>query len=45
VPFGEWDGDHIDPFVVSLTTLSLLTELGESRPVLCLVDDARSSEL
>ena len=45
VAFGEWDGDHIDPFVVSLTTLSLLTELAESRPVLCLVDDARSSEL
>jgi DNA-binding CsgD family transcriptional regulator len=39
--FGEDDGDHIDPFLISLATLSLLTEVAESTPVLCLVDDAQ----
>jgi hypothetical protein len=39
VAFGEEDGDWIDPFLVALGTLSLLTELAESGPVLCLVDD------
>ncbi len=39
VAFGEEEGDRLDPFLVALGTLSLLTELGESGPVLCLVDD------
>lgn len=39
VAFGEEEGDRIDPFMVALGTLSLLTELSESGPVLCLVDD------
>jgi DNA-binding CsgD family transcriptional regulator len=37
--FGEEEGDRLDPFLVALGTLSLLTELGETGPVLCLVDD------
>lgn len=41
VAFGEEEGDHLDPFLVALATLTLLTELGESEPVLCLVDDLR----
>jgi DNA-binding CsgD family transcriptional regulator len=40
VAFGEVDGDHIDPFLVALATLSLLTEAAETGPVLCLIDDA-----
>src|SRR5215210_2720161 len=39
VAFGEEDGDRLDPFMVALGTLALLTELGETGPVLCLVDD------
>jgi DNA-binding CsgD family transcriptional regulator len=39
VAFGEEEGDQLDPFMVALGTLSLLTELSESGPVLCLVDD------
>src|SRR6476620_9089854 len=39
VAFGEEEGDRLDPFMVALGTLSLLTELGETGPVLCLVDD------
>ncbi|HYO33311.1 MAG TPA: AAA family ATPase [Nocardioidaceae bacterium] len=39
--FGEIEGDQIDPFLVSLATLSLLTEVAESATVLCLVDDAQ----
>jgi DNA-binding CsgD family transcriptional regulator/tetratricopeptide (TPR) repeat protein len=39
--FGEVEGARIDPFLVSLGTLSLLTEVAESAPVLCLVDDAQ----
>ena len=39
VAFGQEEGDRLDPFLVALGTLSLLTELGESGPVLCLVDD------
>ena len=37
--FGEVDGDRLDPFLVSLATLTLVTELAEQGPVLCLVDD------
>jgi hypothetical protein len=39
VAFGEEEGAQLDPFMVGLGTLSLLTDLGESGPVLCLVDD------
>ena len=39
VAFGEEAGDRLDPFLVALGTLSLLTELSETGPVLCLVDD------
>jgi DNA-binding CsgD family transcriptional regulator len=39
VAFGEEEGAGIDPFLVALGTLSLLTELAEPTPVLCLVDD------
>ena len=39
--FGETEGDQMDPFLISLATLSLLTEVAESAPVLCLVDDAQ----
>ena len=39
VAFGEDEGAQVDPFLVALGTLALLTELGESGPVLCLVDD------
>src|SRR3954452_18135631 len=39
VAFGEEEAERIDPFLVALGTLSLLTELAEDRPVLCLVDD------
>jgi DNA-binding CsgD family transcriptional regulator len=41
VAFGEWEADRLDPFLVALGTLSLLTELADSGPVLCLVDDAQ----
>ncbi len=41
VAFGEWEADRLDPFLVALGTLSLLTELTDSGPVLCLVDDAQ----
>jgi DNA-binding CsgD family transcriptional regulator len=39
VAFGEEEGDRIDPFLVALGTLTLVTELAEEQPVLCLVDD------
>ena len=39
VAFGEEEGEQVDSFMVALGTLSLLTELSESSPVLCLVDD------
>ncbi len=39
VAFGEVEGDRIDPFLIALGALSLLTELAEDQPVLCLVDD------
>ena len=37
--FGEVEGDRLDPFLVSLATLTLVTEVAESGPVLCIVDD------
>ena len=41
VAFGEGEGERLDPFLVALATLGLLTELSESGPVLCLVDDVQ----
>ncbi len=41
VAFGERAGEQLNPFLVGLATLSLLTELADSGPVLCLVDDAQ----
>ena len=40
VAFGEDDGPAVEPFLVGVATLSLLTSAGEEGPVLCIVDDA-----
>jgi DNA-binding CsgD family transcriptional regulator/tetratricopeptide (TPR) repeat protein len=40
VAFGEEDGPVVEPFLVGVATLSLLTAAGEEAPVLCVVDDA-----
>ena len=40
VAFGEDDGPSVEPFLVGVATLSLLTSAGEEGPVLCIVDDA-----
>ena len=40
VAFGAEQGPAVDPFLVALATLALLTAAAESSPVLCLVDDA-----
>jgi DNA-binding CsgD family transcriptional regulator len=39
--FGEEDDLAVQPFLVALATLSLLTEVSETGPVLCVVDDAQ----
>lgn len=38
--FGRHDGDPVDPFLVAVATLSLVTEAAEIQPVLAMVDDA-----
>jgi DNA-binding CsgD family transcriptional regulator len=40
VAFGEEDGPSVEPFLVGVATLSLLTAAGEESLVLCVVDDA-----
>lgn len=39
VAFGDEQGQAVDPFLIALATLALLTEAAEAKPVLCLVDD------
>jgi DNA-binding CsgD family transcriptional regulator/tetratricopeptide (TPR) repeat protein len=39
VAFGGAQGPAVDPFLIALATLALLTGGAESQPVLCLVDD------
>src|SRR3954451_18798932 len=43
VAFGEEEGDRLDPVMVAVGTLSLLTELGESAPVLRAVTTTTTS--
>jgi len=40
IAFGEEDGPAIDPFLVAIATLSLLTASAEESLVLCVVEDA-----
>jgi DNA-binding CsgD family transcriptional regulator len=41
VAFGLSAGNAPDPFLIGLAVLNLLSEVGEERPLLCLVDDAQ----
>ncbi len=40
VVFGEEDGPSVEPFLVAVATLSLLTTAAEENTVLCVVEDA-----
>jgi DNA-binding CsgD family transcriptional regulator len=40
IAFGQTDGPAVEPFLVAVATLSMLTEAAEDSPVLALVDDA-----
>ncbi|MCW2570316.1 MAG: transcriptional regulator, LuxR family, partial [Frankiales bacterium] len=40
IAFGEQEGLAVEPFLVALATLALLTDAAESEPVLAIVDDA-----
>jgi DNA-binding CsgD family transcriptional regulator len=39
--FGQEDDVPVQPFLVALATLSMLTEAAEDAPVLCVIDDAQ----
>ena len=39
--FGEVDDVTVEPFLVALATLSVLTETAEDATVLCVIDDAQ----
>jgi DNA-binding CsgD family transcriptional regulator len=41
VAFGLQAGDAPDPFLVALAALSLLAEVAEASPLVCLIDDAQ----
>lgn len=45
VLFGQSDGEPPDPFLVGLSTLSLLSLLAGKKPVLCVLDDAQWADL
>ena len=40
IAFGEAEGPTLEPFLVGLATLSLLTSAAETEPLMCVVDDA-----
>ena len=40
VAFGEEDGPSVEPFLVAVATLSMLTAAAEESTVLCVVEDA-----
>src|SRR4051794_22149534 len=39
VAFGEQEGPAVDPFVIALATLTMLTHAAETSAVVCIVDD------
>jgi DNA-binding CsgD family transcriptional regulator len=41
IAFGLSSGNASDPFLVALAALSLLAQMAEERPLLCVVDDAQ----
>jgi len=41
IVFGLSDGDAPDRFLVGLAALSVLTDAGDGRPLLCVIDDAQ----
>src|SRR3954470_9964741 len=40
VAFGEQEGPAVEPFVIALATLTMVTHAAETRAVVCVVDDA-----